>query len=51
VALLKTPDFREKAATQGAEVSGGTPEEFGAFMRSELKKWAKVTSTLKLQIE
>jgi tripartite-type tricarboxylate transporter receptor subunit TctC len=51
VGVLKTTDFREKAATQGAEVIGGTAEEFGAFMRSDLRKWAKVTSTLKLQIE
>lgn len=50
-AILKTSDFREKAATQGAEVIGGTPAEFAAFMRSELAKWAKLTAKLKLQVE
>lgn len=49
--VLRTADFRGKAAAQGAEVIGGTPEEFAALMRSDLKKWAKVTSTLKLQTE
>jgi tripartite-type tricarboxylate transporter receptor subunit TctC len=51
VAVLRTADFRDKATTQGAEVIGGTGEEFAALMRSDLKKWAKVTSTLKLQTE
>jgi tripartite-type tricarboxylate transporter receptor subunit TctC len=50
-AILKTPDFRDKAATQGAEVGGGTPAQFAALMRTDLAKWAKVTSKLKLQVE
>jgi tripartite-type tricarboxylate transporter receptor subunit TctC len=45
------PDFREKVASQGAEVTGSTPEEFAAFMRAEIPKWGKVTSRLKLQPE
>jgi tripartite-type tricarboxylate transporter receptor subunit TctC len=51
VAILRTPDFRDKAATQGAEVIGSTPAEFAALMRSDLAKWAKLTATLKLQTE
>ena len=50
-AILKTPDFREKAATQGAEVIGSTPAEFASLMKSDLAKWAKLTAKLKLQIE
>jgi tripartite-type tricarboxylate transporter receptor subunit TctC len=49
--ILKMPDFREKVASQGAEVTGSTPEEFAAFMRTEIAKWEKVTSKLKLQPE
>jgi len=51
VAILRTSDFRDKAATQGAEVIGSTPAEFAAFMRKELAKWAGVTAKLKLQTE
>jgi len=51
VAILKSPAMREKAATQGAEVMGSTPQEFALFMRNEVQKWAKVTSALKLQVE
>ena len=50
-AILKTQDFRDKAASQGAEVIGGTPEAFAAHMKSEISKWAKVTAKLKLQTE
>ena len=50
-AVLKMPDFRSKVAAQGAEVTGSTPDEFAAFMRLEIAKWAKVTSRLKIQPE
>ncbi len=50
-AILKTAEFREKVASQGAEVTGSTPEEFLAFMRAEIAKWGKVTSRLKLQTD
>jgi len=50
-AVLETPDFQAKVASQGAEVTGSTPEEFAALMRAEIAKWAKVTSRLKIQPE
>jgi tripartite-type tricarboxylate transporter receptor subunit TctC len=50
-AILKTRDFRDKVAAQGAEVIGGTPSEMAALMRSDLAKWAKLTSKMKLQME
>jgi tripartite-type tricarboxylate transporter receptor subunit TctC len=49
VSILKTSEMREKAAMQGAEVMGGTPQEFAARMRNDIEKWAKVTAALKLQ--
>jgi tripartite-type tricarboxylate transporter receptor subunit TctC len=39
---LSDSAVREKLALQGLEPTPSTPEEFGAFMRSELTKWAKV---------
>jgi tripartite-type tricarboxylate transporter receptor subunit TctC len=50
-AILKTADFLEKAAAQGAEVMGGTPAELASLMRADLAKWAKLTAKLKLQTE
>jgi tripartite-type tricarboxylate transporter receptor subunit TctC len=41
-AILAQPATRELIASTGSEVGGGTPEAFGAFIRSETEKWAKV---------
>jgi tripartite-type tricarboxylate transporter receptor subunit TctC len=39
---LKSPDIRDRFATEGLEPMGGTPESFTKFMRSEIDKYAKV---------
>ena len=51
VAILKTGDAREKLEAQGAEVIGSTPAQFATVMRDDIRKWAKVTSRLKLQMD
>lgn len=51
VSILGTSDVKERLAAQGAEVIGSTPEQFAAAMRNEIRKWAKVTSSLKLQTD
>jgi tripartite-type tricarboxylate transporter receptor subunit TctC len=40
--VLLGPETREAIARDGGEAVGGTPEEFGALIRSEIAKWAKV---------
>ena len=42
VAALKAPDTKSRFATLMAEPVGSTPEQFGAFMKSELTKYEKV---------
>jgi tripartite-type tricarboxylate transporter receptor subunit TctC len=42
VAVLNTPDIRTRLTNDGSEVVAGTPDAFGAHIRSELAKWAKV---------
>ena len=39
---LKTPDVIAKLAPQGAKLVGNTPDEFAAYIKSEIIKWAKV---------
>jgi len=39
---VNMPDSRDRLAKQGTEVRTGTPEEFGAFIRAEMARWAKV---------
>jgi len=41
-AALKTPEVRDRMATQGMVLLGSTPEEFGQHIRAEAKKWARV---------
>ncbi|MGZ8155301.1 MAG: tripartite tricarboxylate transporter substrate binding protein [Burkholderiales bacterium] len=42
VKILAQPDVKEKLLGQGLEPVGGTPEQFGAFIKAEIAKWAKV---------
>jgi tripartite-type tricarboxylate transporter receptor subunit TctC len=42
VAALKRPDMKERMAAYGADVIAGTPQEFAAYMKADLVKWAKV---------
>jgi len=40
--MLKLPDVKDRLAFLDFEPVGSTPEEFGAFIKSELAKWGKV---------
>lgn len=42
VAALNTPEAKTRFATLMAEPVGNTPEQFGAFMKSEMAKYEKV---------
>ena len=42
VRILNLPDIKERMLTQGASPAPTTPEEFDAFIRSEVKRFAKV---------
>ena len=41
-AILRSPETVKYFADQGGEAGGGTPEQLGAFVKSETTKWAKV---------
>lgn len=41
-AALTAPDVKEFLFKQGLDAAPDTPEEFGAYMKSEMAKWAKV---------
>jgi len=40
--VLASPALKERYATIGYEVVGGTPQQFDAFVKSEIAKWAEV---------
>lgn len=42
VKLLNSPEVRERFGKQGVEVRTSTPEQFSAFLRSEVDRWGKL---------
>ena len=40
--ILKMPDIRKKHADVGAQIIGGTPEQFHAYLKSEVEKFGKL---------
>jgi len=44
MAVLRTPELKDKLVAQGLEPVSYTPEEFSALIVSELAKWAKVVA-------
>jgi tripartite-type tricarboxylate transporter receptor subunit TctC len=38
-AALKSPEVREQFLSQGAEPAGGTPQEFDALIKREIREW------------
>lgn len=40
--VLRLPDVKQRLDASGFEALTSTPEEYGAFLRGEVEKWAKV---------
>jgi len=51
VKIVKTPEIRDRFLALGAEPAGTTPEQFAAFFRNEVAKWAKVVKESGAQID
>jgi tripartite-type tricarboxylate transporter receptor subunit TctC len=49
--VLADPAVRERFATLGFEVAGGTPAEFAADVQSEAQKWSKVIHDANVKAE
>ncbi len=47
--ILKDPDVAQAISSVGSEAVGGTPEQFGDFIRSETAKWAQVIRAANIQ--
>ena len=41
VRIIALPELRDRMASEGAEFVGDAPEQFTAFLRSEIEKWGK----------
>src|SRR6266478_3545467 len=49
--ILNMPDVRAALFNQGLEAAPSTPEEFGAYIRSERAKWARIVKASGAKVE
>ncbi|WP_076998857.1 tripartite tricarboxylate transporter substrate binding protein [Variovorax sp. KK3] len=49
--VLRQPDMRKRIEEQGMEVVASEPEQFDAFVQSEMKRWARVIQESGIQAE
>jgi tripartite-type tricarboxylate transporter receptor subunit TctC len=49
--VITLPDVKERMVGLGMDVAGGTPEEFGVLVRSDIAKWAKVIREAGIKVE
>jgi tripartite-type tricarboxylate transporter receptor subunit TctC len=50
VSAMTAPEVQSKLSSQGAILIGNTPEEFAAYMESEIQKWAKVVQAAGIKV-
>lgn len=48
---LRSPEVKDKLALLGAVTVGNTPAEFGAYINSEIDKWADVIKTANVKVK
>ena len=51
VRILAQPDVNERLTADAGEVVAGTPEAFGAYIKSELARWTKVIAQTGVKAE
>ena len=49
--MLKEPALRERLAAVGIDAVGSSPEEFGAYVRQEIRTWSKVVKEAGVRID
>ncbi len=48
---LKHPESKSRLQAEGAEPVGGSPQEFGAFFKSEIAKWTRIVQQAGIRAE
>jgi tripartite-type tricarboxylate transporter receptor subunit TctC len=49
--VLSNPEIKKRLEDMGMEVVASKPEQFDAFIQSEIKKWARVISEARIESE
>lgn len=42
IRIVHSPELKERLTAEGSDPVGNTPDQYAAFLRSEVEKWAKV---------
>ena len=48
---IAQPALRARFAEIGAQTTGGTPEQFGAYIREDLAKWTRIVRQANVKVE
>jgi tripartite-type tricarboxylate transporter receptor subunit TctC len=51
VKLLNQPDIKQRLAAEGADAAPTTPEQFAAFIKSEIVKWANLVKVTGVKLD
>ena len=51
VKVVKSPGMTERLMAQGAEPVGGSPQEFDAYLRTEIDRWTKLIARANIRPE
>jgi tripartite-type tricarboxylate transporter receptor subunit TctC len=51
VIALRSPEIERRLLADGSEIGGGSPEAFGAYIRSEIAKWTRVVKEAGIKVE
>ena len=51
IRAMQSPDMKERFVAEGAEQVGSTPQEFQAFIKSEIERWAVVVRASGMRAE
>lgn len=49
--ILNVPEMKDRLRARGYEVAGGSPQQFGALIQSEIRKWAGLIKASGAQID
>jgi tripartite-type tricarboxylate transporter receptor subunit TctC len=47
--VIMNPEIKDKLLSQGAQVLGSTPEQYGAYLANEIKRWDAVVKSSKTE--
>ncbi|MBI2509762.1 MAG: tripartite tricarboxylate transporter substrate binding protein [Betaproteobacteria bacterium] len=51
IRIMRAPEIQNRLLNEGAKSPAKTPEEFGAYVRAEIAKWAKVIQQAGIRVD